>query len=106
MSPASMAGLSRTYGRGDSVCPRYPSPKSPPSGRGLGGRSRRSPAGSVAPLRKVLRFSVSAVLRPCFTVILQGWHHPFCNDLCIKQLQNSGFQISSFFKGPGTPSIL
>ena len=32
--------------------PRYPTPKSPPSGRGLGGKSRRSPAGSVASLRK------------------------------------------------------
>ena len=32
--------------------PRYPLPKSLPSGEGLGGRSRRSPAGSVASLRK------------------------------------------------------
>ena len=31
---------------------RYPLPKSLPSGEGLGGRSRRSPAGSVASLRK------------------------------------------------------
>ena len=37
----------RVRGWGDSVRPRYPSPKSPPSGRGLGGRSRRSPDGSV-----------------------------------------------------------
>ena len=31
---------------------RYPLPKSLPSGEGLGGRSRRSPAGEVASLRR------------------------------------------------------
>ena len=54
------------HGRGDSVGPHYPFPKSLPSGEGLGGRSRRSPAGEVASLRKVLRFRVCAVLRPCY----------------------------------------
>ena len=40
---------------------RYPTPKSPPSGRGLGGRSRRSPDGSVASLRSIF----DSVLMQC-----------------------------------------
>ena len=102
--------------------PRYPAPKSPPSGRGLGGRSRRSPAGSVASLRKVLRFSVSAVPRPCFSIFRAGlaplvlqqimyqaitkwqvpslqffqraWNHAFSMILIIRKIQNARCQPS------------
>ena len=45
---------------------------SPRKREGLGGRSRRSPAGEVASLRKVLRFSSAAVPGPCFPVSLTG----------------------------------
>ena len=60
------------HGGGTPSVHRYPSPKSPPSGRGLGGRSRRSPAGSVASLRKVLRFRVCTMPGQCFPISLTG----------------------------------
>ena len=50
--------------------PRYPTPKSPPSGRGLGGRSRRSPAGEVAALRR--RFD--SVFVQCQGRVIRAFH--------------------------------